>query len=108
MPMNLKLAAMTKTPANMMRPARAAIECHRGGDVVLVIGLFRELFLFRWDLGMSARKDIHPIAKVDPARGHDTHIDPPEVSVPQFLQPHQAQRVRSKTGAIFLTPVVRR
>ena len=55
---------------------------------------------------MSARKDIHPIAKVDPARGHDTHIDSPEVSVPQFLQPDQAQRVREP--AIFLTTIVRR
>jgi hypothetical protein len=99
---------MIKMPANMMRPTRAAIECHKGGEAVIVIGLFRELFLFRRrDLGMSARKNIHPIAKFHSACGHDAHIDSPEVSVPQFLQPDQAQRVRSKTGTIFLAAIVR-
>jgi hypothetical protein len=34
-------------PANMTRPTRAAIECHKGGEVVMVIGLFREFLLFR-------------------------------------------------------------
>ena len=47
MPMNLKLAAMIKMPAKMMRPTRAAIECHKGGEVAMLIGLFRELLLFR-------------------------------------------------------------
>src|SRR5829696_9309930 len=107
MPMNLKPAAMIKMPANMMRPTRAAIECHKGAEVVIVIGLLRELFLSRRDLGLSARKDIHPIAKFHSACGHDTHIDSPEVSVPQFLQPDQAQRVRSKTGTVFLAAIVR-
>src|SRR5258705_6885036 len=38
MPRNLKVAAMMKRAANISRPTRMAIDCHRGADALMLIG----------------------------------------------------------------------